>query len=154
MAKVKYSEFSAALDAAATLDGTEEVVILQDGLPVQTTTQDIADLGGGGAAAYLVYTALLSQSNTDAPVATVLENTLGGTVVWTRNDVGDYSATLAGAFTEAKTAVIICVNSDQSAGLVVGYETPTTDEVKVYLKGNSFAPADQLGCTVEIRVYP
>lgn len=46
MAKQKYSEFADALDAAATLDGTEPVVIIQDGLPVQTTTQDIADLGG------------------------------------------------------------------------------------------------------------
>ena len=35
-----------------------------------------------GAASYLVYTALLTQSGTDAPVATVLENTLGGTVTW------------------------------------------------------------------------
>ena len=98
MAKQKYSEFADALAAADTLDGTEPVVIIQDGLPVQTTTQDIADLGGGGAAAYLVYTALLSQSGTDAPVATVLQNTLGGTVVWSRNTTGDFSATLGGAF--------------------------------------------------------
>lgn len=47
MAKVKYSEFSAALDAAAALDGTETVVVIQDGVPVESTTQDIADLGGG-----------------------------------------------------------------------------------------------------------
>ena len=45
----------------------------------------------GGGAEYLVYTALISQSGTDAPTATVLENTLGGTVVWTYNDVGNYS---------------------------------------------------------------
>lgn len=53
----------------------------------------------GGGAEYLVYTALISQSGTDAPTATVLENTLGGTVVWTYNDVGNYSGTLTGAFT-------------------------------------------------------
>ena len=47
MAKQKYSEFADALATADTLDGTEPVVIIQDGLPVQTTTQDIADLGGG-----------------------------------------------------------------------------------------------------------
>lgn len=50
-----------------------------------------------------VYRALLSQSSTSAPTATVLENTLGGTVVWTRNDAGDYSGTLTGAFTADKT---------------------------------------------------
>jgi hypothetical protein len=51
-----------------------------------------------------VYRALLTQTGTDAPTATVLENTLGGTVVWTRDNPGRYDATLAGAFTENKTA--------------------------------------------------
>jgi len=52
---------------------------------------------------YLVYTALLTQTGTDAPVATVLENTLGGTVVWTYDDIGLYQGTLTDAFTENKT---------------------------------------------------
>ena len=109
MAKQKYSEFADALAAADTLDGTEPVVIIQDGLPVQTTTQDIADLGGGGAS-YLKYVALLTQTGTDAPVATVLENTLGGTVVWTYDSVGYYIGTLAGAFAADKTAMDISNN--------------------------------------------
>jgi hypothetical protein len=45
MATKKISE----LDPAAVLDGTELVEIVQDGANVQTTTQDIADLGGGSA---------------------------------------------------------------------------------------------------------
>lgn len=44
MANIKISE----MDAAATLDGSELVEIVQGGANVQTTTQDIADLGGGG----------------------------------------------------------------------------------------------------------
>lgn len=48
------------------------------------------------------YVALLTQSDTDAPVATVLENSLGGTVVWTRDGVGKYTATLADAFPSGK----------------------------------------------------
>lgn len=55
---------------------------------------------------YAVYTALLTQTAGNAPVATVLQNTLGGTVVWTRNGAGDYVATLTGAFTAGKTAVL------------------------------------------------
>lgn len=50
-----------------------------------------------------VYRALLTQSGADAPVATVLENTLGGTLVWGYDDTGHYTGTLAGAFTESKT---------------------------------------------------
>ena len=49
---------------------------------------------------YKVYTALLTQTGTDAPVATVLENTLGGTLVWSRRNVGQYAVTLVGAFVD------------------------------------------------------
>lgn len=61
---------------------------------------------GGGGASYLVYTALLTQSGTSAPVATVLENTLGGTVVWTRESAALFYGTLSGAFTLNKTFLI------------------------------------------------
>jgi hypothetical protein len=44
MANKKISE----LPLAGTLDGTEKVEIVQSGTNKQTTTQDIADLGGGG----------------------------------------------------------------------------------------------------------
>lgn len=55
-----------------------------------------------GGSSYLVYTALLTQTGTSAPVATVLENTLGGTVVWTRESAANYIGTLAGAFPNNK----------------------------------------------------
>ena len=42
---------------------------------------------------YRVYTALLTQSGTNAPVATVLENTLGYDIVWGRLNAGEYLAT-------------------------------------------------------------
>ena len=64
---------------------------------------------GGGAgfpAGTKMYTALLSQSGTDAPVATVLQNTLGGTVVWTYFDFGVYQGTLSSAFPASKTHVL------------------------------------------------
>lgn len=57
---------------------------------------------GGGGASYLVYTATLVQSGTSAPTATVLENTLGGTVAWTYDSDGTYEGALTGAFTSGK----------------------------------------------------
>ena len=51
---------------------------------------------------YKVYTALLTQSGTDAPVATILENTIGD-IVWSYSSPGNFLATLNGAFTENKT---------------------------------------------------
>lgn len=62
-------------------------------------------LDGGGSSGYLVYTALLTQAGTDAPVATVFgDNTIGG-IVWTRLAAGQYNGTLTGAFTLNKTFI-------------------------------------------------
>lgn len=44
------------------------------------------------------YRALFTQNGTNVPTVNVLENTLGGTVVWTRLSAGNYRGTLTGAF--------------------------------------------------------
>lgn len=54
---------------------------------------------------YKVYTALLSQSGTDAPSAVIMENTIGN-IVWSRIDTGDYAGILADAFPENKTVIL------------------------------------------------
>lgn len=59
--------------------------------------------------AYKVYTATITQSGTLAPVATVLQNTLGGEITWTYNSVGAYNITSDGLFTQGKTT-ITCSN--------------------------------------------
>lgn len=53
-----------------------------------------------------VYRALITQTGVNAPVATVLENTLGGTPVWSYVGVGQYSATLVGAFPDQRTHLL------------------------------------------------
>ena len=45
---------------------------------------------------YKVYTALLTQTGTNAPVATILENTLGYTPVFYYNTIGSYAVFLDG----------------------------------------------------------
>ena len=67
------------------------------------TMQDISDSVGAVVLPYKVYTALLTQTGTNAPVATVLENTLGGDIIWSYSGTGSYLGTLAGAFTSQKT---------------------------------------------------
>ena len=52
-----------------------------------------------------VYIALLTQTGTNAPVATILENTLGGGHVWSYESSGGYYLTLSNAFTANKTNV-------------------------------------------------
>ena len=99
---------------------------------------------------YKVYTALLTQSGTSAPVAMVLENTLGGTVEWSYVDVGIYRATLTGAFTTNKT-MIVPANIRFGNGDDYFYvEDLTTDKIEVTCSANSVIPA----CfNFEIRVY-
>ena len=145
MAKEKISE----LTAAATLDGTELVPVVQDGETVRTTTQGIADLGG---ASYLKYVALLTQTGTDAPTAIVLENTLGGTVVWTRSEVGVYAGTLSGVFTENKTAIFL----GAAVGNIIQYGFwDSTNYILLLTMEGGVAADEKLYLTpIEIRVYP
>ena len=56
---------------------------------------------------FKLYVANLTQSGTNAPVATVLQNTLGGTLVWTRSEEGQYMATLADVFGDVDKVYIM-----------------------------------------------
>jgi hypothetical protein len=64
---------------------------------------------------YKEYVALLTQAGTDAPAATVLSNTLGA-IVWAYASVGQYSATLSGAFPATKTQLEITPGTYLSDG--------------------------------------
>lgn len=105
----------------------------------------------GGGASYLVYTALLTQTGTNAPVATVLENTLGGTVVWSYDDTGVYVGTLTGAFPADKTVVFgqpRLVSSGEYASAYRDNDNMITVEV------NDGADNRLSNYSIEIRVYP
>jgi len=148
MAKIKISD----LAAAGTLDGSEEIPVVQGGETVKTTAQDIADLGGGGSS-YLKYVALLSQTGTDAPVATVLENTLGGTVVWYRDDTGQYSAILSGVFTINKTW--ISVFASEAGAYTYSALANDADSIILFRRDATFVGEDVFSnISIEIRVYP
>jgi len=56
------------------------------------TMQDVKDSIGSTGPAYKVYTASLTQDGTDAPVATVLEDTIGA-IGWARSTTGGYTLT-------------------------------------------------------------
>ena len=67
---------------------------------------------------YKVYTALLSQTGTNAPVATVLENTFGFTPIWQRDSSGVYFVNNTSFFDIDKTLILVTrntVNFDISA---------------------------------------
>ena len=99
---------------------------------------------------YKVYTALLTQTGTNAPVATVLENTLGGEVVWSYEGAGDYSATLLGRFTVDRTyATVNCPDNGYVAQIIRVNE----DEVSLTINPSEDTVSNTYPFTIEIRVY-
>lgn len=108
------------------------------------------------------YRALLSQSGTDAPVATVLENSLGGTPVLARTGAGTYTATLTGAWTSNKTFITMGTTFANAASMVF-FETAKTSANVITLTtrlfdhtGPSVLAEDGLLSSTEIQilVYP
>lgn len=104
---------------------------------------------------YKVYTALISQSGTSDPTATILDNTIGS-IVWTRVSDGFYRGTLSGAFTTDKTWPMINTNifaktEGQAKFVLAG----TQNYVEIYTSDTTGALADDRlnGTSIEIRVY-
>jgi len=92
---------------------------------------------------YKKYCATITQTGTNDPVVTVLENTIGD-IVWTRVITGFYEGTLAGAFTSDKTLVFIGVEID-----ITQARRNTDDIVSILTMADSIL--DQTAS--EIRVY-
>lgn len=109
---------------------------------------------------YKVYTALLTQSGTDAPVATVLENTLGTTVAWGYNNAGVYIATLGLPLLTVDNHTVIQGAGNQSSLVSVWSYFQNNSQLifETYDLGNintTIALSDGLLINqfIEIRVY-
>lgn len=105
---------------------------------------------------YKVYTALLSQTGTDDPVATVLENTLGVTITWSRTSSGDYEATASDdVFVENKTTAhgIITPAGDASTFTSYWIDTTTLQVVAISVNGSIEEATTDAPSFFEIRVY-
>tara|TARA_R110000744_G_scaffold66332_1_gene135591 strand:- start:321 stop:785 length:465 start_codon:yes stop_codon:yes gene_type:complete len=99
---------------------------------------------------YTSYVALLTQAGAvNPPVATVLQNTTGGTIVWTRTNPGEYTVTASSAiFTAAKTMVFIN-NGSSSATANIEWSNPTTTTITI----DSTADTVLTAASFEIRIY-
>lgn len=101
------------------------------------------------------YVANLTQSGTGAPTVFVLENTLGGTLVWGYDGVGSYTATLAGAFPSQSSVAILLgqTYTTQTDEMTYAY-WGDANTIYVETAVNNLSSNDVLNsCTIEIRVY-
>lgn len=105
---------------------------------------------------YRCYVALLTQTGSNAPVATVLENTIG-TITWSRNSDGSYTATRTGAFTANKTMAQLGYLDDQLASGIVSVVQPITSTDGITIStgqvGGSGIDGLLYKTFFEIRVY-
>lgn len=102
---------------------------------------------------YLIYTALLTQTGTNDPVLTILDNTIGN-IVWQRTGVGLFIGTLPGAFQSGKTFPTISNSTSPSYQYSFGQDS-YPDSVGIITARNEVAEDGLLYETpIEIRVYP
>lgn len=125
-----------------------------------TKINEIIDYLNGikGEGSYKVYTALLTQSGTDAPVAIVLQNTLGVTVTYGYTATGVYSIELGTAYASGKVGIFISPfgNSNNYAlSSTIGFQYDGTTGYILRTFDSTGALSDKgLGNTmIEIRVY-
>lgn len=103
---------------------------------------------------YDSYTALLTQTSTNAPVATVLSSNLTGTFTWARTGVGVYTLTASVAtFTANKT--IVFLNAGSGIPLISAERTSDTVlTVKTFVSSNGAATdAAITNGAFEVRIY-
>jgi hypothetical protein len=82
----------------------DEVVTASKAANLALQVQRLSEQGGGGATLpFKSYMATLTQTGGTAPAASVGYNDLGGSIIWTRVDNGQYLGTLTNAFTLNKT---------------------------------------------------
>ncbi len=101
------------------------------------------------------YCALLTQTGTDAPVATVRENSTGQTLTWNYVGAGSYTVTAGAAtFTANKTQVFY--GPAKTGGyMVTGYRTSTTEiTLQVTFIDESGSNNQLQETAVTILIYP
>lgn len=114
----------------------------------------IVNLVGNGGRPYNVYSALLTQQEEDAPVAIVLENTLGVNIVWTRLSTGFYRATPSeSVFLENKTFHFVNSNNQGTAFEVASLLNDTDDWRILTVDSGVVVDSSLQNLPVEIRVY-
>lgn len=122
-------------------------------LDVRTCLNDIIDSANYGGSK--VYKALLTQSGTSAPVATVLVNTLSGTPVWSYDYVGGYVLTLASEFQTGKTLMYISTKNTGTQSCIIaegdGLNTILVDTVDSTGTGINGVLSST---SITIEVYP
>ena len=103
---------------------------------------------------YKEYSAILTQTGTSAPVATVLQNDLSGTISFSYDAVGEYNVSSSALFTSAKTIIDFNINVLDINDEVVSRRR-ITDDSNIYLSvlDTAFIETNGWSGDITIKVY-
>jgi hypothetical protein len=108
------------------LIGTQIDPVTEENKTVQFTIAEIAAFANTSPG-YTVYTALITQASTAAPTATVLQNSITGTLTWARTGAGAYTLTSNGtAFTVDKTILFLNVGDGEANQMLMWTRTSSS----------------------------
>ena len=111
---------------------------------------DISSLANIG---YTVYTAALTQTGNNAPVASVLQNTTGGVFTWSYVNTGKYRVTVSN-ITLPANKVVIFENATNDLNLGGKITSTTVIDVEQFSSGGGGYKDVMLpGTSIEIRIY-
>jgi hypothetical protein len=111
---------------------------------------------------YKVYTAKLTQTGTGNPTVTVLQNTLGSDLVWTRSNSGFYTTGTTPIIINSSGTTITCTPGavGPNSGPIIqpsiaGAGLNSYFQINTYRIVNAALPADDMlrDSFLEIRVY-
>ena len=127
--------------------GTNSEYLMADGSVTTSTSQALP---------YKVYTAIVSQTAGGIPTTMVLENTLGGELTWSKQQVGFFIIRSTGLFTLDKTVLLYStgLNYEDSTNYNITWDAEDIDSIRLYTS-TDIEPKDDLlrKSLIEIRVY-
>jgi len=133
------------LGTSTPLENTNDLPITQN-----FSVSDVASFANSYSLGYTVYTALLTQAGATAPVATILQNTTGGTFTWSRQSAGNYTITASSAlFTANKTMVFVNAGHGEQNFLPLYWERTSTTTITL----NATSDGELEEGSFEIRIY-
>lgn len=130
-------------------NAADEVIITGDVVMTNTAAGRPSTING-----VKVYRALVTQSGTNAPTATVLENSLGGAGTWARTTTGTYTFTLSSTFTADKTFLRNHVASFDDGGSMLSLNRNDANTISASYLFEGVSADGFINLPFEILVYP
>lgn len=137
---------------AITTIADNHVLVINDGTPT-TKKITVASLKSqlGLPIAYLY--GFITQSGTNAPTMTILQNTLGITPTFSYNNVGDYTMDFASATLNSKTLVMLGTSGFYPYTLQASYSNSTTIALKSFRDNVKYNGGFTLNVPIKIEIY-